>query len=254
MKTKNITQGTTAPRATRLGLALILSGAAFISPARAEIEPAARELAKSVEAKLGAAKTIHLTARHKLDPALGIGSKLEDGEIHFTVERPNRFHALQPAGRETREIAYDGTTFVMMHPELKHHAIAEIPAKTISELADEIDKRFGFRPPVAELLAQDFATLIFRDVTSAKLMEREEINSKTCEHLHFVQPGMTGDLWVNVEDGLPLRYRLTFTEIEGDPTWEIKLAEWELDAPVDAELFTKRPLADSIKVEMAKSE
>jgi hypothetical protein len=65
---------------------------------------------------------------------------------------------------------------------------------------------------------------------------------------------MTGDLWVAVESGLPVRYRLTFTDIEGKPTWEINLTEWKLDAPVDAALFAKRPAADSIKVEMHKSE
>jgi hypothetical protein len=222
--------------------------------AHAQIEPAARELATSVETSLAAAKSIQLTARHQLDPALGVGSKLENGEILFTVERPNRFHALQPAGRETRELVYDGTTFVMMYPELKHHAIAQIPAKSISQFADAIDERFGFRPPVAELLAEDFSTVIFRDVTSAKLMERENIGTKTCERLHFVQPGLTGDLWVNVEDHLPVRYLLTFTSMDGNPTWEINLTDWILNAPVDASLFTKRPAADSSKVEMVKSE
>jgi hypothetical protein len=243
----------TALRSLRLAIALTLILGAG-SQAMAEIEPAAIELAKSVETKLGAAKTIHLTATHKLDPTLGVGSKLENGEIRFTVERPNRFHAIQSAGRETREISYDGSTFVMMYPELKHHAIEEVTAASVSEIADKLDERFGFRPPVAELLSQDFSTQIFREVTSAKLMERENIDSKSCDHLQFIQPGMTGDLWVAVESGLPVRYRLTFTDIEGKPTWEINLTEWKLDAPVDAALFAKRPAADSIKVEMHKSE
>ena len=107
---------------------------------------------------------------------------------------------------------------------------------------------------LAELLAEDFATQIFRDVTSAKLMERETLGSKTCDRLHFVQPGLTGDLWVNVEDHLPVRYLLTFTSLDANPTWEINLTDWILNAPVDATLFTKRPAADSIKVEMGKSE
>jgi hypothetical protein len=247
-------QQSTTLRSMRFGAALALILGAGISQLTAEIQPAALELAKSVEAKVGVAKTIQLAARHKLDPALGVGSKLENGEIHFTVERPNRFHAIQSAERETREISYDGTTFVMMYPELKHHAIEEVAAASVSEIADKLDERFGFRPPVAELLSQDFSAQIFRDVTSAKLMEREDIEGKSCDRLHFVQPGMTGDLWVGVESGLPVRYLLTFTEIEGSPTWEINLTEWKLDAPVDVALFAKRPAEDSIKVEMHKSE
>lgn len=240
-------------RALHLSLAFALIGAASSAQAQTGITPEARALAKSVEAKLGAAKTIRLTASHKLDPALGVGSKLENGAIHFTVERPNRFYAIQPAGRETREIAYDGSTFVMMHPKLKHHAIENLPARSVSDLADRIDARFGFRPPVAELLAGDFSTQIFRHVTSATVTGEEKISSMACERLHFVQPGMTGDLWVGVKDGLPRRYQLTFTDLPGNPTWKVDLKQWKLNGPVDSGLFTKRPAADSMKVEMVKS-
>lgn len=236
-----------------LGLAVAWIGVPSPAYSQSGITPEARALAKAVEAKLGAAKTIRLTARHQLDPALGVGSKLENGAIHFTVERPNRFYAIQPAGRETREIAYDGRTFVMMHPQLKHHAIENLPARSVSDLADRIDARFGFRPPVAELLAGNFSTQIFRHVTSATVTRGEQIGFSACDRLHFVQPGITGDLWVGVKDGLPRRYRLTFTDTPGHPTWVVDLKQWKLNCPVDSSLFTKRPAADSMKVRMLKS-
>ena len=240
-------------RTLPLGLAFALIGATSLARAQTGITPEARALAKSVEAKLGAAKTIRLTARHQLDPALGVGSKLENGAIRFTVERPNRFYAIQPAGRETREVAYDCSTYVMMHPGLKHHAFENLPARSVSDLADRIDARFGFRPPVAELLASDFSAQIFRHVTAATVTKGEKIGFTACDRLHFVQPGMTGDLWVGVKDGLPRRYRLTFTDTPGHPAWEVELKQWKLNVPVDSSLFSKRPAADSMKVQMVKS-
>lgn len=234
-------------------LVVALATGLAVSHARAEIEPAARALAKSVNDKLGSAQTIRLTARHKLDPALGVGAKLEQGPLEITVKRPNRFYAVQSAGAETREIAFDGRALCVMHPELKHHALVPLTAGSVEQFADRVDERFGFRPPVAELLSGDLAGQLFRHVTSAKVMGQESVGWTRCERLHFEQPGMTGDLWVGVKDKLPRRYLLTFTGLRGNPTWDIRLTKWELNAPVDERLFSKRPAADSHQVQMLKN-
>lgn len=219
----------------------------------ADIEPAAHALAKSVAAKIGGAQTIRLTAKHTLDPRLGVGAGHEKGPIEFTVRRPNQFHAIQRASAETREIAFDGKFLCVMYPEMKHHSLEPVKAASIDQFADLVDEKFGFRPPVAELLSADVASQLMRHVTSAKIIGIEKVGWTRCERLHFEQDGMTGDLWVGVKDKLPRRYLLTFTGIQGHPTWDIRLTRWELNAPVDGTLFSKRPAADSHKVQMLKS-
>ena len=244
------------PAFTRLAALVLLTGAtgAFAAPPVAPgIEPAATALAKSVTEKLGAAQTVRLTAKHKLDPRLGVGAKLERGPITITVERPNRFYAVQKAGAESREIAYNGETLCVMHPGPNFHALEPLRAATIEQFADRVDERFGFRPPVAELLAGDFASQLFLNVTSARVTGAEWVGFTRCDRLHFEQPGMTGDLWVGKKDGLPRRYLLTFTDIQGSPTWDIRLTKWELNLRVDQLMFSKRPPADSQKVQMLKS-
>lgn len=236
-----------------LWLAAIIASGLAASPAQAQIEPAARELAKVVSDKLGSAQTIRLTAKHKLDPRLGVGAKLEQGPLEITVKRPNRFYAIQRAGAETREIAFDGTSLCVMHPELKHHALEPLKAGSVEQFADQVDAKFGFRPPVAELLAADPASQLFLNVTSAKVTGTEWVGWTRCDRLHFEQDGMTGDLWVGKKDGLPRRYLMTFTGVSGHPTWDVRLNKWELNAPVDERLFTKRPAADSSKIPMLKS-
>lgn len=231
------------------GLALL----GFAGGASAEIEPAARDLAKAMGSKIGGAQTIRLTAKHKLDPALGVGAKLEKGPLEITVKRPNRFYAIQQAGDETREIAYDGNSICVIHPQLKHHALESLKAASIEQFADRVDERFGFRPPVAELLASDVATQLFLDVTTAKVTGTEWIGWTRCKRLHFEQEGMNSDVWVGVKDNLPRRYLLTFTSIKGAPQWDIRLSKWELNVPVSDGLFTKRPAADSQKVQMLQS-
>jgi hypothetical protein len=235
-------------------LALCLSiGLAPLGSALAEIEPAAKTLTQAVAAKLAAAKTLRLTAKHVLDPSLGVGARLEKGPLQMTVKRPNQFYVLQQAANETREIAYDGKTFCIMHPQLKHHACAPIKAGSIEQVADLIDQRFGFRPPVAELLSEDMAGQMFLHVTSARITGTEWVGWTRCEKIHFEQDGMTADLWVGVKDKLPRRYLLTFTSLKGHPTWDIRLSKWELNAAVDEKLFSKKPAADSSAIPMLKS-
>lgn len=224
-----------------------------VSPAQAEIDPAAKALAKAVAAKLSSAQTIKLTAQHKLDPALGVGAKLENGPLSITVKRPNKCHVLQSAGAETREMAFDGKTLSIIHPETKIHALAPLQAGSIEQLAVAMESRLGFRPPVAELLSADLAGQLFLHVTSARVAGTERVGWTRCERLHFEQDGMTGDLWVGRKDGLPRRYLLTFTGIKGSPTWDIRFSKWELNTPVDETLFSKRAAADSQKVQMLKS-
>jgi hypothetical protein len=81
----------------------------------------------------------------------------------------------------------------------------------------------------------------------------ERFSGTKCKRLRFEQPGMTGDVWVGLDDNLPLRYRMTFTEISGNPVWDIMLSKWELNGTVDENLFSKRPAADSSPVQLLKS-
>ena len=221
---------------------------------QAQIEPAARSLAQAAAGKIGGAQTIRLTAKHHLDPALGVGTKLESGPLQITVKRPNHFYVMQQAGQETREIAFDGKSLCLMQPQLKQHALEPLKAGSIEQFADRVDERFGFRPPVAELLAGDVAGQLFQHVTSARITGVERVGWTRCQRLHLEQEGMTADVWLGEKDHLPRRYLLTFTSVKGHPTWDIRLSKWELNVPVDDSLFSKRPAADSQKLRMLKSQ
>ncbi len=231
-------------------LLAVLAVSFTLSTATAGIAPEARALAQSVAAKLDTAQTLQVTAVHEMDPALGVGSKIENGPIQIAVKRPNQLSVVQYAGRESRVIAYDGRMVCVMRPGLKHHALEPLKADSIGKFADVLDSRFGFRPPLAELLSGDLVTQLFLDVTSASLMGKEKVGWTQCERLHFEQKGMTGDLWVGVKDRLPRRLMFTFTDLPGNPVWNIRLSKWQLNAPLDPAMFSKRPAADSTRVQL----
>lgn len=223
-----------------------------IGPVRSEIQPDALALAKAVAAKLQSVQTVQLAAKHKVDSALATGSKLDAGAIHVTFKRPNLFYAVQDAKDQSREIAFDGRTLCVMHPGMKHYALEPLKADTIEQFSDVVDARFGFRPPLAELLANDLTANLLVNVKDASVAGSERVGWTRCERLRLVQDGMTADIWVSNKDKLPRRMLLTYTSLAGQPTWDIRLSKWELNPAVDASLFSKRPAADSSKVKMIK--
>ncbi len=238
-----------------LGLLLIPGCASGPAPVATgvKMEPAALAVLKSMSDKLGSAQTVQVEAEHKLDRRLGIGSGIDQGSIELAVKRPNQFYAIQPAGLDTREIAYDGTTLCVMHPGRKHHALETLPSKNIEGFAQLVDERFGFRPPVAELLASDAQAELLFDVTSVQLLGSEHLGWTRCDHLQLGQPGMTVELWIGTADHLPRRMLMTTTDIKGHPTWNVRFTKWKLNEPLNESLFSKRPAPDSQKAPMVKS-
>ncbi len=245
-------------RILALGLALAAASCQHtqhVAPAPdGRIDPAALDVVNALAAKLGGAQTIRVSAWHELDPALGLGVAIDRGPVEISVKRPNKFYAIQSADRETREIAYDGRFLCVMHPGVQHHALEPLPAPTIEQFAERVHERFGFRPPIAELLANHMDQELLIDVSSARLLGTERVGRTKCERVHLWQDGMTTDLWVGTNDRLPRRMLITVTELAGHPTWDIHFSKWELDVPLDEGLFSKRPASNSVKVQMHKSQ
>lgn len=242
-------------RPSRLALraaVLALMAAASVLPAAAQIDPAARTLAEAAARKLEAARTIRLEASHRIDPALGVGAPTENGKVVVTIRRPNLFHAVLEAGDETREVIYDGREICVMHPALGHHAIEPLPAASIEQFADRLEKAFGFRPPLADMLANDLVAHLFVDVEAAQVAGTGRVGWTRCDRLHLAHDGMIADLWIGRRDKLPRRLLLTYTDLPDAPTWDIRFKKWKLDPEVDDALFRRRPAPDSQRVKMIK--
>jgi hypothetical protein len=222
--------------------------------ARAQIQPEARQLVAAVGAKLGGAQTLRVTARHQVSPGLEIPTAGNGAPVVITVKRPNQFHALQQGRRRpTRELAFDGRMLCLMYPTLGHHALVPLRARSVEDFADAAYTRFGFRPPIAELLATDLPAQLLGGARSARLIPNEPVGWVQCHRIQIGQGDLAGDLWVGADDLLPRRYRLTFLDRPGRPTWDIHLNKWELNAPVDGALFARRPAPGSQAAPMLKS-
>ncbi len=218
----------------------------------AKLDPAAAGILRATEARLAAARTLQLTAKHQISPSIAVG-KLDQAPLAISVQRPNSFFARQGAVGKGRELAYNGTTLRLIQPAELIHAEGTIKTNTISGFADAADEKFGFRPPVAELLSADLVAQLSKHASRVFLVGKDSVGWSACHLIRVEQPGQTADLWISVKDLLPRRYRVTFTTLPGQPSWDTRFSKWILDAPVDTALFSKSPPIGSMQVQMLKA-
>lgn len=228
-------------------LAYVCLAAMPVSAAPAH-DPAALDVLRSVQGKLASSTTLAVEARRSTS-----WDDQGDGPVSVTVQRPNLFLARQGKGMEEKVLAYDGTTLRFHLPGVLLHAEGKLMAPDAPALADAMQERFGFRPPLAELLAPDLVKEMARDGATITMGKSESVGWTKCHHLIISQPGQTTEIWVGAKDSLPRRYRITFDDASGRPWMETRFKKWKFAVPTTPDLFRPAPAAGSHAVELLKS-
>ena len=224
---------------------LALPFAAGAAPAH---DPAALEVLRSVQAKLAASNTLSVEARRATS-----WEDQNDGPVSVTFERPNRFLAHQGTGSVEKVLAYDGTALRFLMPGVLLHAEQTLKAADTSALADAMLARFGFRPPLAELLAPDLVKEMAREGATITMGKTKCVGWTKCRHLIITQPGQTTEIWVGMKDSLPRRYRITFDDGAGQSWMDTRFKKWKFGVPTTPEQFRPAPAAGSYAVNLLKS-
>lgn len=122
-----------------------------------------------------------------------------------------------------------------------------------SAFADAAEKRFGFRPPMAELLAPDLVKEMAREGAVITLGKPERVGWTTCHHVVVSQVGQTTEIWAGAKDSIPRRYRITFTDTPEQPVWqETRFGKWKFGGSLAPETFQPVPPAGSQAVPLLK--
>src|SRR5947207_7596137 len=168
--------------------------AASLLPAAAA--PDADQLLRQMSAKLAAARSFSFEANRKIDPALVKGLNMaENAHLVLTVLRPNKIVAESTSNGEVRHFYADGQNLSLV--DVTKNLYATVPMHTsIDGLVAELDQKYGFTPPLAELALRD----IYQDIRGkpqsvAYLGERTESGGRA-GHGHAL-PGkiMAAELW-----------------------------------------------------------
>ena len=139
-----------------LGLALTaVFTVSAIAAEPAAAKPNGDKILKEACAKLAAAKQFSFKAHREIDAALTAGSEVaQDAYVEVLVQRPNKVAAVSASEMGARSLYFDGRTFSLLDSHMNLYA--SVPMRTsIDGLVDQIDKKYGFTPPLAEFTLSD---------------------------------------------------------------------------------------------------
>lgn len=189
--------------------------------------------------KLAAAKTLRFEATRSASPSLFGGLDAPGhSRLSGVLKRPGSLKIEEQTREGRRTLIYDGREIVLIDHRAGNHArVAASP--TLDAATYWVASRYGFKPPLAEVLVNNPATFMLDGVTRASFVGTEMVQGINCDHLTFRQPGVKWDLWVSVADSLPRQIIHSYPPYgrRGARTVSTAIHRWRLDPSVPASTF-----------------
>ena len=208
------------------------------------------EVLKGMTDKISAASQIAIRATQETDPALlEMRDKPESASLTATLKRPDRFLATTTSENRERRIFYDGETFSMLYVSENFYAQKEMSGD-FDSMAEQLEEKFGFAPPVTELLLSDPYAYLMEGLQSLSYVGEETVQGTPCHHLSAVEESITWSVWITVDELLLLELVATATSIEGQPKIRVQVAEIDLSAQLDDAMFAFEPPPGATKIRM----
>jgi hypothetical protein len=208
------------------------------------------EVLKGMTDKLSEASQITIRATQETDPALlEMKDKPESASLTATLKRPDRFLATTTSEDRERRIFYDGETFSMFYVSENFYAQKKMPGD-FDAMAEQLQEKFGFAPPVSELLLSDPYAYLMDGLQSLSYVGEESVEGTPCHHLSAVEESITWNVWITVDELLLLELVATATSIEGQPEIRVQVAEIDLSAQLDDAMFAFEPPPGATKIRM----
>jgi hypothetical protein len=216
-------------------------------------KPNGDQILKEMCATLAAAPQFSFKAHREMDAALVPGSEVaQSADVDVTVRRPNKVKATSETEMGERRLYFDGKTFSLLDAKMNFYTT--IPMDTsIDGLVDQIDKKYGFVPPLAEFAVSDPYKEFHREASAVSYVGRSTYPAGSegteCEQLALSGKEADAEVWIGVNDHLLKKLVATFHR-EGNPQLNITFTAWNLSASVTDSEFTFTPPKGAETIQM----
>ncbi len=229
-----------------LGLGLL---AASLLPVAAD-EPNADQILQQMSAKLAAAQSFSFKAARDIDPALLAGSKeRENADVVVSVQRPNKIAAHETSKQGERQLYADGQNLTLFDVQKNLYSIVPMQA-SIDGLVEEVEQKYGFTPPLAEIAMSDVYKDIHQKAQSVSYLGQTSEGGEACHRLALSGKVVNAELWIGVSDQLPKRLVATVNGRPGKPQVKLEFPDWNLAANLTDKDFAFVPPAEALKISM----
>ncbi len=203
------------------------------------IAPKAEQLLRDMGDYLKAVDQFSFHAEITYDHLLPTEQKVQfSASGNVEVRRPDRIHAEVEGDLDTKRFWYDGKTITLLNVNERVYASEPVPSQ-IDAALDHVMEKFGFSPPLADLVYSDPYASFIPNVEFGFYVGLHNVEETRCHHLAFVEKYIDWQIWI--EDGkelVPRKLLITYKTLPGGPQYTAVLSDWDLSARLPDRLFT----------------
>ena len=216
------------------------------------IDPDAVSALKDMGKYLMTLNIFQIKAEITREKVLTDGQKVQhSADVDLVASRPGKLRVNVTSDRETRQFFYDGKSFTLYAPILKHYATVPAPA-SIKDLAVQLEDKYDIELPLVDLFRWGTDDNDASEITAAKSLGVAQIDGTTVEHFAFRQNGLDWQVWIQAGDyPLPRKIVLTTTTDDARPQMSAKYS-WNLAPAFNDEAFAFTPPAGVTKITLAE--
>jgi hypothetical protein len=213
-------------------------------------DPNADQILQKMSAKLAAAQNFTFKATREIDAALLAGRNApENARIVVTVQRPNKIAARSTSKDGVRHFFADGRNLSLV--DVTKNLYSSVPMHTsIDGLVAEVDRKYGFTPPLAEMALSDVYQDIHEKAQGISYLGQATAGGVACHRLALSGEVADTELWVGLSDQLPRRLIATVKDRPGKPQLKVEFSDWNLAAKVTDKDFAFVPTQGAQKIPM----
>lgn len=212
----------------------------------------ARSVLKAMADYLVSQKTIEFTFDSSIEVITPDIQKIQyTSSGHALLERPNKLRVSRLGGTGELDLFFNGETATLYGPGIKTYAEVG-SASSVDQLIDELEHKYGFAGPGADLLLSNAYETLMANVTDARYLGTGIIGGVTCDHVAFRTRETDWQLWVQVgAEAIPRKFVITSKTVAAAPEYSVVVTDLKTGIKVDPSAFAFTPPPDAKKGTLA---
>lgn len=182
------------------------------------------------------------------------GQKIQySNRRHVTLSRPNRLAVESSGDTANRKFVYDGKTVTLYDKEHNVYGTDAAP-DTIDAMLEDLNRKFGYTPPLADFFFSDPCKVLMQDVQSGRYVGLGTVGDAKCHHLAFRQRAVDWQIWIADGDKpLPRKMVITYKREGGEPEFTAVFAHWDTSPQISDSTFEMKAPEGAQKIDFVKA-
>ena len=166
------------------------------------------------------------------------GQKLQfDLEYSLVASRPDRlFWTTQSDDGSVDSVWYENGTFTMLKQPDNIYGQIEVPT-TIGEMIGVVVDEYGITVPFMDILTGQARETIQDAAPSGWYVGTSWVNGAWTHHLALRAPDIDLEIWVGMEEPVPLKLTITWKHEVGMPSYMARFRKWNTSPSIDESVF-----------------